>query len=127
MSSGIESLRENNPFYSSSHPDPWVRQFPNITSINGEVFSSIVRIIQKKQNQASNPVGLLIKGESGSGKTHMIARIREHCEKTNFEIKFATIKPIIDYQTPLRRVLKGIITNLAPLFQINVDIHKFMA
>lgn len=113
MSSGIESLRENNPFYSSSHPDPWVRQFPNITSINGEVFSSIVRIINKKQNQSSNPVGLLIKGESGSGKTHMIARIREYCEKTNFEIKFATIKPIIDYQTPLRRVLKGIITNLA--------------
>lgn len=113
MNSARERLRENNPFYSSSHPDPWVRQFPNITTLNGEVFSTIMRIIRNQKNKPTNPVGILIKGEAGMGKTHMIARIRECCEDNSFDIKFATIKPIIDHQTPLRRVLKGIITNLA--------------
>lgn len=106
-------LLENNPFYSSSHPDPWVKEFANISSINGEVFNPIINIIEQSRKKPTEPVGILVKGESGSGKTHMIARIREHCEKTSFETKFATIKPIIDYHTPLQRILKGIITNLA--------------
>jgi len=113
MSSACKILKENNPFYSNSHPDPWVPNFPNITSLNGDVFDSIIRIIGHNKTHPHEPIGVLVNGESGSGKTHMIARIREYCEHSGFDVKFAAIKPIIDYQAPLRRVLKGIITNLA--------------
>jgi len=108
-----EMMLENNPFYSNTHPDPWLRQFPNISSINGEVFSAIVRIMQNKQQNPSVPIGILVKGEAGIGKTHMIARIREYCEDTSFQIKFSAIRPVIDYNTPLRHLFRGIITSMA--------------
>lgn len=113
MKSPKEILLENNPFYSNTHPDPWIRQFPNISSINGDVFSAIIRIMQSKQQNPSVPLGILVKGEAGIGKTHMIARIREYCENTSFKIKFSSIRPVIDYNTPLRHLFRGIITSMA--------------
>ncbi|HOJ96758.1 MAG TPA: hypothetical protein PK024_07995 [Methanospirillum sp.] len=113
MKSPRELLRENNPFSSHSQPDPWVNQFPTISSINGDAFITITRIISYKQKNPHDPVGILVKGEAGSGKTNMIARIREYCENTSFEVKFSMIRPIINYNTPIQHLFHGIITNLS--------------
>jgi hypothetical protein len=113
MKTPKEILQENNPFYSNTHPDIWIRQFPNIPSINGDVFSSIIRIIENKQKNPQEPVGILVNGEAGTGKTHMIARIREYCEETSFQIKFSAIRPVINYNTPIRHLFRGIISSMA--------------
>ncbi|OQA54383.1 MAG: cell division control protein 6 [Euryarchaeota archaeon ADurb.Bin294] len=113
MTNQREILQENNPFSSHTQPDPWVNQFPTISSINGDAFLTITRIISYKQTNPHDPVGILVKGEAGSGKTNMIARIREYCENTSFEVKFSTIRPIINYNTPIQHLFHGIITNLS--------------
>lgn len=113
MKSPKAMLQENNPFSSHTQPDPWVNQFPTISSINGDAFITITRIISYKQTNPHDPVGILVKGEAGSGKTNMIARIREYCENTSFEVKFSMIRPIINYNTPIQHLFHGIITNLS--------------
>lgn len=113
MKSPREILQENNPFSSNTQPDPWVNQYPTISSINGHAFTTITRKIAYKQKNPHDPVGILVKGEAGTGKTNMIARIREYCESTSFEVKFSTIRPIINYNTPIQHLFHGIITNLS--------------
>ncbi|MCA1915884.1 hypothetical protein [Methanospirillum hungatei] len=113
MKNPREILQENNPFSSHAQPDPWVNQFPTISSINGDAFTHITSIIAYKQKHPHDPVGILVNGEAGSGKTNMIARIREYCQSTSFDVKFSTIRPIINYNAPIQHLFHGIITNLS--------------
>ena len=125
MTNQREILQENNPFSSHTQPDPWVNQFPTISSINGDAFLTITRIISYKQTNPHDPVGILVKGEAGSGKTNMIARIREYCENTSFEVKFSTIRPIINYNTPIQHLFMELSPTYLTPYETRLSLPRF--
>lgn len=113
MDSVPELLRECSSFYNNNESDPWELHFPVIPSINGETFTTICSILSNCKHNPSQNTGIIIFGEAGYGKTHMIGRIRKECESTNISAFFSNIRPIIDDKVPMRHLLKGIITSLA--------------
>ncbi|NLV26561.1 MAG: hypothetical protein GXY48_05275 [Methanomicrobiales archaeon] len=88
MSSVQEMLRECNPFFSNNESDPWEMHFPVISSINGETFATIHNILKNCRENPSQNTGITIFGEAGSGKTHMIGRIRKECELNSISAFF---------------------------------------
>ena len=45
----IEILKQNNPFLSASTSDPWVNQFPDVKSVNKEVYNFVFNTISQKR------------------------------------------------------------------------------
>lgn len=73
-----------NPFSSSVTGDPWESgntDSVDVPEIHRDVFETCLRAIAAvRTNQSSS--GVLIHGEAGSGKTHLLKRLRTHCLKT---------------------------------------------
>jgi DNA replication protein DnaC len=113
MDSAQELLRESNSFYNNNESDPWEMHFPVISSINGETFTTIHGILKNFQENPSQNTGIAIFGEAGFGKNHIIGKIQKDCESTNISAFFSNIRSIIDEKSPMRHLLKGIITSLA--------------
>ncbi|WP_417748107.1 ATP-binding protein [Rosistilla oblonga] len=70
-----------NPFLGSIVPDAWRGASADVPEIHADVFSKCldaVRIVRNEQRSAS----VLIHGEQGSGKTHLLARLHEHLTDT---------------------------------------------
>ncbi len=66
-----------NPFRSGIVASAWESAAVDVNAIHREVFEQCVQGIQHvRQNQRS--AGLLIHGEAGSGKTHLLRRLRTH-------------------------------------------------
>jgi hypothetical protein len=88
MTSAISDLRKlieaQNPFDRSlvvkSH-DVWAQTFPDLPSINGHVSDAIFQGIAQVQAGNRSVLGLTITAEKGSGKSHLISRIRHQIKR----------------------------------------------
>lgn len=70
-----------NPFLGSIVPDAWRGASANVPEIHADVYSKCldaVRIVRQEQRSAS----VLIHGEQGSGKTHLLARLHQQLTDT---------------------------------------------
>ncbi len=116
----LEILKEHNPFISSSTGDPWIQKYPNVESINQNVFSFIHNIISQKQRDLSNSFAGLILGEAGSGKTHIISRMLEQSKQQESPYLFSYIQPIEDPGQTFRYLLREIVISLSRPLDENV-------
>ena len=66
-----------NPFRSGIVASPWESATVDVNSIHHEVFAQCLAGIQQVR-RTHNSAGLLIHGEAGSGKTHLLRRLRTH-------------------------------------------------
>jgi hypothetical protein len=66
-----------NPFRSSVTADPWKMPEADVPNIHGNVFRDCCLALAQVRATGSS-TGLLIHGQAGSGKTHLLARLREH-------------------------------------------------
>lgn len=66
-----------NPFRSGIVASPWESATVDVNSIHHEVFAQCLAGIQHVR-RTHNSAGLLIHGEAGSGKTHLLRRLRTH-------------------------------------------------
>jgi hypothetical protein len=66
-----------NPFRSSVVSDPWQLPETDVASVHHIAFKRCCEAIAAVRNQNSTK-SILIHGEAGSGKTHLLARLRAH-------------------------------------------------
>ena len=108
----LERIREHNPFISASTADPWNDTSPDVGRINGEVFSDMMVLIRSKKQAPDTGVACIVLGEAGSGKTHLISRVKRTLTKKDKDALFAYIQPIEDPSQTYRYLLREIVVNL---------------
>ena len=64
-----------NPFRETIVASPWDAARVDVPSIHGAVFESCMAGIEQVQ-ESRRSAGLVIHGEAGSGKTHLLGRLR---------------------------------------------------
>lgn len=65
-----------NPFRETIVANPWKEAQRDVTAIHGEVFQQCLHGIEAVRSSGSSK-SLLIHGEAGSGKTHLLGRLRQ--------------------------------------------------
>ena len=69
-----------NPFLQDRVDSPWQETFPDVPEINKRAFQSCQNSIRAVY-QGNQSRGLILHGEMGSGKTHLVQRIRFFTQK----------------------------------------------
>lgn len=108
----LEMLRSNNPFIAGVAGDPWKDVFPDVESINKEASDGLCDILVQQAQRPVLGVGVLVLGETGSGKTHLVRRILKFAQRSKYPISFAYIQPIEDPKQTFRYLLREIAVNL---------------
>jgi hypothetical protein len=67
-----------NPFRDTIVSDPWRPSPPDVPGIHAKVFQTCCNALESVRRQGKSS-SVLIHGEPGSGKTHLLARLRQHC------------------------------------------------
>ena len=109
----LEILKEKQPFVSSSVSDPKDHIFPDVPSINSDVYHSLINLIRNKSQHPSMPLAAVVQGEAGDGKTHLINRLirnREKSKQNTYQVAY--IQPIEDPDQTYTYLLREIVTNL---------------
>lgn len=71
------SIVIRNPFRRSVMSDPWEAPQSNVSIVHQSAFESCCKAVEAVRLNAHS-TGVLIHGEAGSGKTHLLARLRAH-------------------------------------------------
>jgi len=113
LTSPQELLKQNNPFQTVavSSREIWNPSYPDVESIHKDAFNLITQVVQKKQAQSTMPLAVLVLGEAGTGKTHLLVRIAKYCSEENKGCSLVNIKPIYGI-SPMRWLMQGIFTDL---------------
>lgn len=105
-------LRENNPFSSPASPLPWNNNNPDLQNLNRETSDEIEQLVRKKRLEPAVPLGGLILGEAGSGKTHMLTRILRRLRNNAQLAVFVTVKAFTAPGTVTHHLLSEIFGSL---------------
>ena len=79
----INAIKNQNPFDRSlvvTSQDVWKKSFPDVSSLNAHVSDAIFEAIQRVRAGSRRVVGITITAEKGSGKSHLISRIRRRLQ-----------------------------------------------
>ncbi|KOR31539.1 hypothetical protein TI04_00310 [Achromatium sp. WMS2] len=108
----IESvLRAKNPFANDSVSDPFADSCPSVDAIHYSKFQQIRNLVAQKAANPSAGLGVLILGEPGTGKTHLIKRIAESADsKDKFLVSY--IQPIEKTGLPYLHLLRQVMNSL---------------
>lgn len=108
----LEKLRKNNPFSSNASPLPWDNMNPDLQDLNHETSDEIAQLIRQKRLNPTVPLGGLILGEAGSGKTHMLTRIlRRLRSKAQFAV-FVAVRAFTDPDCAAQHVLSEVFSSM---------------
>ncbi len=109
-------LRRRNPFASVSVGDPLDAaaddRFPDVPSINEAAFAAIRDLIAQKADRPWERFAVMVLGEVGEGKTHLMARLRRRSREADPPFSFAYIQPIEDPERPFGYLLREWVANL---------------
>lgn len=109
----VETLKKKKPFASSNVSDPKDHLFPDVSSINDNVYQAVIDLIRIKAQNPSIPLAALVLGEAGYGKTHMINRLLRNVDsQSDLSYRIAYIHPIEDPAQTYSYLLREIVTNL---------------
>ncbi len=131
VSVAMKKLRENNPFSSNASPLPWDNMNPDLQDLNHETSDEIAQLIRQKRLNPAVPLGGLILGEAGSGKTHMLTRIlRRLRSKAQFAV-FVAVKAFTDPENAAQHVLSEVFSSMMLLHsnghsQFDIITSEFM-
>jgi hypothetical protein len=81
-----------NPFRNAIAVDPW-RPVVDVPEIGGQVFSSILER-WRQVRESGNTASLLLFGAPGSGKTHLLARLRRFLSQEDWQKKNTIFIPV---------------------------------
>ncbi len=87
-----------NPFLTQIVADPWARAEADVPQIHQPVFELCHDLVEEVAHGAGSTC-LLIYGEAGSGKTHLLSRLRSHLEQHSeavfISVRLQTVAPRI--------------------------------
>lgn len=108
----LQRLRENNPFSSPASPLPWNNTNPDLLNLNRETSDEIEQLIRRKRLKPAEPLGGLILGEAGSGKTHMLTRILRKLRSNAQLAVFVAVRAFTDPYSVTQHILSEIFNSL---------------
>lgn len=108
----LQKLRENNPFSSPASPLPWNNMNPDLQNLNRETSDEIEQLIRQKRLKPAVPLGGLILGEAGSGKTHMLTRILRRLRSNAQLAVFVAVRAFTDPDSVTQHLLSEIFNSL---------------
>ena len=79
----INAIKNENPFDRSlvvTSQDVWRKSFPDVPSLNAHVSDAVFDAIQRVRAGNRRVFGITITAEKGSGKSHVISRIRRRLQ-----------------------------------------------
>lgn len=88
-STTLASIR--NPFLHEVVTDPWDRTEVDVPQINASVFDECRRLIEEVAS-THRSTSLLLNGFSGSGKTHVMARLRAYLQSHGSRVVFISVR-----------------------------------
>ncbi len=100
------------PFAQQSVLDPQGVLFGDLTSLHPAAFDGLVRLWSRPRSRLGRR-GVLILGEMGSGKTHLLARLAQYA-KRRLSLTWATVTPETEAAQDLRRALLDALLRAAP-------------
>jgi len=112
MTSPQDFLVEHNPFLLNSASDPWSFFPPDISTIHESQFNEITKAVEQFRNNLSNPQALLILGDAGIGKTHLLGRLFTYWSAKEHITLCATVDPIFDATAPMQHLMREITLSL---------------
>ncbi len=122
--------KQTNPFSNDVVKDVW-EEMLDVPEINKQVSDKVYETIQYVQDNNANQE-LLLLGEPGSGKTHLLARIQRKAESSH-KFLFVYVKPIGDITKINQQILRELMTlllkkmperKLSPLLQFTTVIIR---
>jgi hypothetical protein len=87
--STLASIR--NPFLHQVVSDPWDRAEADVPQINSKVFDMCRQLIEEVA-ETERATSLLLHGVAGSGKTHVMARLREYLQSKASRVVFISVR-----------------------------------
>ena len=127
----IQKLRENNPFSSPASPLPWNNNNPDLLNLSRDTSDGIEQLIKRKRLEPAVPIGGLILGEAGTGKTHMLMRILRRLRSNAQLAVFVTVKAFTAPSNVTQHLLTEIFNSLRQLHrngrsQFDMVVSEFM-
>ena len=105
-----------NPFLTQVVADPWARAEADVPHIHQQVFELCHDLVEEVAH-GSGSTCLLIYGEAGSGKTHLLSRLRDHLEKHSeavfISVRLQTVAPRI-WRHIRRALVSDLLRETAP-------------
>ncbi len=108
----LRKLRENNPFLSNASPFPWDNMNPDLQNLNRKTSDEIEQLIRQKRLKPAVPLGGLILGEAGAGKTHMLTRILRRLRGNAQLAVFVAVRAFTDPDSVTQHLLSEIFNSL---------------
>ncbi|MGC8689949.1 MAG: NB-ARC domain-containing protein [Caldisericum sp.] len=105
----IEKFKSLHPFKENIIKDPFSNDIIDVETINKTAFDKVIEEL-KEVKESKKPDILILQGEPGSGKSHLLARIYRHAETERF--LFALYNPLIvkidsTYSSLLRSIFES--------------------
>ncbi|BAL80744.1 NB-ARC domain-containing protein [Caldisericum exile] len=88
----IEKFKDLHPFKESVIKDPFGNEIIDVETINKTAFEKVIEELRIVKD-SKKPSILVLQGEPGSGKSHLLARIYRHAETERF--LFALYNPLV--------------------------------
>ena len=106
----------HNPFLTQVVADPWARAEADVPQIHQQVFELCHDLVEEVA-QGAGSTCMLIFGEAGSGKTHLLSRLRDHLEMHSeavfVSVRLQTVAPRI-WRHIRRALVSDLLRETAP-------------
>lgn len=106
-------LAANNPFASSTAPNPWDNANPDLDSLNRAVVDHIDQLLKTKRKTPAEPLAGVVLGEAGAGKTHTLKRVLGRIRESGEIAIFVTVKAFMDPESVMRDLLREVFISMA--------------
>ncbi|MBI4860465.1 MAG: hypothetical protein HY815_09410 [Candidatus Riflebacteria bacterium] len=112
----IEHLKTDqgpgSPFRTSTSRDPWGDRLADVFEINGQLVHRIVSLVGRFHRTPEAPLGVLLVGDVGGGKTHFLSTLCHSVSAEGGLFSFADIRPLTNWNQPLKHLLSEVVCNL---------------
>lgn len=79
-------IQSENPFDGRSvvrYQQVWGEEFPDVPSLHAHASDTVIKLINKINSQHLSTFGVTLLAPKGTGKSHVLSRIRHHLQSTN--------------------------------------------
>ncbi|UCE12801.1 MAG: hypothetical protein JSV04_11475 [Candidatus Heimdallarchaeota archaeon] len=102
-------LGKANPFRSTSVGDPWQVGIIDVEEINRKATRVVIETLDEVRSTGRSGMCMIL-GDAGTGKTHVLARLRRIAEEKDF--LFISVRPLGDIQRIYGHILQEIMISL---------------
>ncbi|MDR1741809.1 MAG: ATP-binding protein [Synergistaceae bacterium] len=112
-----DELRHNNPFSGAVAPEPGSYDdkesvYSDAYELNSDVAEAIFDLLHQKSKAPAKPLSALVLGDAGSGKTHMLERVRRQAAACDVKTVFTYIRAFTDSESVNRHLWREIFLSL---------------